>query len=250
MIPTMTPRVLLETPDLFAFDKPWGMTVNTSETTVHEQTLQDYLLQTYPYYQAAQSTEETAEFYQRAGIVHRLDKETSGVLLVAKTPAAFVNLQLQFKNRQTEKTYLALVHGNVVPEVGDIRVPVGRLPWDRMKFGVIAGGREAVTHYVCREHYLFSKSKQKEYLSLLEVHPHTGRTHQITVHLKYINHPIFSDFLYAGRKTSRDDRKFLPRVFLHAWKISFLDPTSQKRVTVESPLPSELASYLDTLEKI
>jgi 23S rRNA pseudouridine1911/1915/1917 synthase len=125
-------------------------------------------------------------------------------------------------------------------------VPVGRLPWNRTRFGVLAGGKQATTHYRVISNFK-SPVKQKEELSLLELYPKTGRTHQIRVHLKYLNHPIFGDELYAGRKTARDDRKVLQRFFLHAKKISFFHPQTEKRVEFESPLPEELQNMLEVL---
>jgi 23S rRNA pseudouridine1911/1915/1917 synthase len=132
-----------------------------------------------------------------------------------------------------------LVHGRIDEDEGEISVPVGRLPWNRKRFGVLAGGKDALTKYKVLERF------EKPY-TLLELSPKTGRTHQIRVHLKYFNHPIFSDFVYAGRKVSRDDRKILPRVFLHAHKISFIDPSdSSKKRSFESPLPYELESAIN-----
>ena len=142
---------------------------------------------------------------------------------------------------------MALVHGQVEPQEGEISVPVGRLPWNRKRFGVLAGGKEAVTKYKVLAIKYLVNGKQREPLTLLELYPKTGRTHQIRVHLKYINHPIFGDEFYAGRKTSRDDRKILPRFFLHAKKIIFFHPATGKRVEFESPLPQELQTVLDSL---
>ncbi|MFH1833271.1 MAG: RluA family pseudouridine synthase [Candidatus Levyibacteriota bacterium] len=176
-----------------------------------------------------------------------MDKETSGILIVAKTPIAFVNLQAQFKERKVKKIYIALVHGKVEPSVGEIVVPVGRLPWNRKRFGVIAGGREAKTKYRVLRTMNYELSKNKESLTLLELSPETGRTHQIRVHLKYINHPIFSDPLYGGRKVSRNDRKVLPRVFLHAAKISFFHPKTGELISFESELQKELSDFLKKL---
>ena len=181
----------------------------------------------------------------RSGIVHRLDKETSGALIVAKNSESFHSLQAQFKERKVGKRYIALSHGKVMSE-GEISVPVGRLPWNRKRFGVLAGGREAKTFYKVKNYY--ENPKTKEILSLLEIEPKTGRTHQIRVHLKYISHPIFGDFLYSGRKTSRDDRKELERVFLHAFEISFDHPKTLERLTFESALPQELLGLLEKLE--
>lgn len=239
-------KILFEDKDILVLDKPSGITVNRSDTTKGEETVQDWVekLQMVKGKWLMDADKES-DFYKRAGIAHRIDKETSGILLVAKTSQAFENLQRQFKERTIKKTYLALAHGKVVPEIGEINVPVGRLPWDRKKFGILAGGREAITKYkVLSIKYLVS-GKKEEPMSLLELYPETGRTHQIRVHLKYFNHPIFADFLYAGRKISRDDRKILNRVFLHAHKISFTHPVTDKQISLESPLPEELSRIIN-----
>ncbi|MCL5435109.1 MAG: RluA family pseudouridine synthase [Patescibacteria group bacterium] len=249
-------KVIYEDSDLLVLDKPAGITVNRSDTTREEETVQDWVDAKFPIFPGLAkrsgagnfqfSKDKDSDFYKRSGIVHRLDKETSGILLVAKTPEAFESLQKQFKERVIKKTYLALVHGKVAPETGEISVPVGRLPWDRKKFGVLAGGREAVTRYRVISNFQFPISnKKEEQMSLLELYPETGRTHQIRVHLKYFNHPIFADFLYAGRKISRDDRKILGRVFLHAHKIAFTHPVSCKHIVLESPLPEELKKIIN-----
>ncbi len=142
-----------------------------------------------------------------------------------------------------KKCYLALAHGKIKIKTGEIKAPVGRLPWNRKRFGILAGGRDSLTNYKVINYYASNKNKN-DFYSLAELYPQTGRTHQIRVHLKYINHPIFSDFLYAGRKTSRDDRKYLERVFLHAYKISFFHPKKGTQVSFESPLPKELENMI------
>jgi 23S rRNA pseudouridine1911/1915/1917 synthase len=238
-------KVVYEGDGVLVLDKPAGITVNRSDTTKGEETVQDWVGAKISIVPSKLNEGEESDFYKRSGIVHRIDKETSGLLLVAKTPEAFENLQKQFKERSIKKTYLALVHGKVVPEVGEISVPIGRLPWDRKKFGVLAGGREAVTKYKVLKIINKAFGKKEEQLSLLELYPETGRTHQIRVHLKYFNHPIFADFLYAGRKTSRDDRRILGRVFLHAHKISFVHPITGEHVSLQSPLPEELQKIID-----
>jgi len=289
----MEQKIIYEDEYLLVVDKPYGTTVNRSDTTKGEKTLQDWVeeylrvprvsrvpkvlreekaldapgtLGTRDTFLDRAGPPATHAFALRAGIVHRLDKETSGILLVAKTKDAFENLQKQFKERIVKKVYTALAHGKVLPEVGEIKVPVGRLPWNRKRFGVVLDGRESLTRYKVIKNYSLparnaSPAGQRLALSgrqsdaggnsnlytLLELYPETGRTHQIRVHLKYINHPIFADYLYAGRKTSRDDRKFLPRVFLHASKISFQHPSSGEVVSFESPLPKELKEFLDGL---
>jgi len=238
-------KIIFEDDDILVLDKPAGITVNNSDTTKGEETVQDWVEKWQIANDKSQENEDKdSDFYKRAGIAHRIDKETSGILLVAKNFYAFENLQKQFKERTVKKTYLALCHGKVVPEIGEINVPIGRLPWDRKKFGVLSGGREAVTRYHVVSTFQLSISNKKEEVSLLELYPETGRTHQIRVHLKYFNHPIFADFLYAGRKTSRDDRKILNRVFLHAHKISFTHPVTNKQISLESPLPEELSRII------
>lgn len=234
--------IIHEDDALYVINKPAGITVNNSETTAGQETLQDFITSRY-------NTDElfpelgTEDFVKRNGIVHRLDKETSGVILVAKTLESFTELQKQFKERTVSKTYTALCHGVLTPKDGEISLPVGRLPWNRKQFGIVPGGKPSVTFYKTEAVYLF----EKEPLSLLTLTPKTGRTHQIRVHLKYLNRPIFSDYLYAGRKTARKDRTFLGRVFLHASKIGFLHPSTRKAVSFEAALSSDLTAFLDQL---
>ncbi len=235
-------KIVYEDSDILILNKDAGITVNKSDTTRGEHTVQDFLEEKLRLNDT--SCDNSSDFFKRAGIVHRLDKETSGILIAAKTPDAFLNLQKQFKERKVKKTYIALAHGKMLEENGEIRVPVGRLPWNRKRFGVLAGGREALTKYKVLEALEVKIKNSREILTLLELFPETGRTHQIRVHLKYINRPIFSDYLYAGRKTARDDRKILPRVFLHAKKISFFHPVTKKLVSFEAQIPEELTEVL------
>ena len=255
----MEPRVIFEDSDILVLDKPSGMIVNRSDTTKGERTVQEWVEE---YLQIRSTKSEMQnklkiqnsnvqnnfefrdsnfEFLNRAGIVHRLDKETSGILLVAKNPGVFKNLQAQFKERKVKKTYIALTHGKIEPMEGEINVSVSRLPWNRKRFGVVPEGRESITRY-----RIISNFQQD--LTLLELYPKTGRTHQIRVHLQYIHHPVFSDPLYAGRKTSRNDRKLLPRIFLHASEISFFGPKTQELLSFESPLPEDLSKFLEALK--
>lgn len=232
-------KILYEDNNFLVLDKPAGITVNRSDTTKGEYTLQDYVEQKLKIQNPESEVDMNSDFYQRSGIVHRIDKETSGILLVAKNIKSFENLQAQFKERKVKKTYVALVHGEVKPDEGEIKVPVGRLPWNRKRFGVLAGGKQALTKY--------RVIKKFKGFTLLELNPETGRTHQIRVHLKYFNHPIFGDSLYAGRRTARDDRKVLARVFLHAQKISFYNPQNNQLISFESPLPVELTNILNSI---
>ena len=237
-------KILFENEDYLIVEKNAGITVNRSDTAGGEVTLQDLI-------EAENKIDKNdidPDFRNRSGIVHRLDKETSGVMIVAKNSETFRNLQGQFKERKVSKSYVALVHGEIKPPSGEINAPLGRLPWNRKRFGVIAGGREAVTSYEAISN--LKSQISNEILTLVRLFPKTGRTHQIRVHLKHINHPIFSDPLYGGRKVARNDRKILPRVFLHAESLSFNDPKTGERVKYRSELPQELEIFIQSLKKV
>ncbi|MBX3063172.1 MAG: RluA family pseudouridine synthase [Anaerolineae bacterium] len=171
----------------------------------------------------------------RAGIVHRLDRDTSGVIVVAKTEAARLALMTQFAQRTVQKRYIALVEGIPNTLTGEINAPIARDPQHRKKMSVIKGGREAITHFRVLQTY--------QNHSLLECLPKTGRTHQIRVHLAFIDHPIVGDPVYGRRKQTIK----LGRHFLHAESITFKQPTTHQEVTVSAPLPSELAEVLERL---
>ena len=230
------PSIIFEDDLLLVLDKPSGWIVNQAATTGNIPVLQTWLSENFKY-------QISNDPYYRSGIVHRLDKETSGILLVAKTAEFFNNLQAQFKSRGVEKTYVALVHGKVEPEEGAIDAPVGRLPWNRERFGILPGGRSAETVYKVIAYYRLDAA----FYTLLELKPKTGRTHQIRIHLKYLGHPIVSDEFYAGRKTARNDRLWCPRLFLHASSISFNHPGTGKKVTYKSELTRDLALVLKVL---
>lgn len=234
--------IVYEDEALLVIDKPAGLIVNRAES-VKGETLQDWAEKRLKAQSSKLKTDEEDDFYNRAGIVHRLDKETSGLLLIAKTPQTFYDLQLQFKEREISKKYITLVHGKIVPSAGEIKASVGRLPWNREKFGVIPGGREAVTSYRVMRYY----QRDASLYSFLEVFPHTGRTHQIRIHLKYLGHSVVADNFYAGRKTYRQDIQFCPRLFLHASYIKFLHPQSLKNMEVECPLAADLQKVLDQM---
>ncbi|MGD8743987.1 MAG: RluA family pseudouridine synthase [Candidatus Woesebacteria bacterium] len=233
--------VIFEDDELLVLEKPSGWVVNDASTVGDTPVVQRWLSDNY-------SHETIGEKVFRCGIVHRLDKDTSGVLITAKKKAAFRALQNQFKQRSVSKTYKALVHGKVEPLTGSVKAPVGRLPWNRERFGVLPGGRAAETKYSVVAHY--GKSDEKSYYSLLDVFPITGRTHQIRIHMKYLKHPVVSDVFYAGRKRSRSDLKWCPRLFLHAAKIEFLHPKTKRKVEFVSPLPQELEDVIDGLESL
>jgi len=169
----------------------------------------------------------------RPGIVHRLDRDTSGLLVVARNERARAGLTRQLKQREVSKTYLALVQGVPKPPQGTIEAPIGRHPRNRKKMAVVAGGREAETRYRVRE--------EIDGFALLEVEPVTGRTHQIRVHLAAIGHPVVGDATYGKRS------EIVGRQFLHAWRLAFDLPSSGRRVEFESPLPADLRAALARL---
>ncbi len=273
--------ILYEDKILLVVDKPAGVVVTRAES-VKGEIVQDWAenyLKTY----VGNFQTENSDFVRRGGVVHRLDKETSGCLIIAKNGTSFAKLQIAFKNRLVKKTYIALVHRGLFGR-GEIKAPVARLPWNRERFGIVPGGKEAVTKYQGIKVFVlgkkdkdpksFSSSQKQESIqinnpsklrmmikgnrrlspesiyTLLELQPESGRTHQLRVHLKYINHPIVGDYLYAGRKLQRQDRQWCPRVFLHAAKIEFPHPETGEFIKIESPLPEQLHQVLSQLHPL
>jgi 23S rRNA pseudouridine1911/1915/1917 synthase len=216
--------VLYEDDDVVAIDKPAGMIVHAG-AGVHSGTLVNALLHRF----AALSGVGGA---LRPGIVHRLDRFTSGVLLVAKNDAAHQSLAAQFSGRQVEKVYLALVHGAVKQERGRIERPIARDPVRRIRMTArLTEGRAAWSEYRVLRRW--------PRLTFLEVRIGTGRTHQIRVHLSSIGHPVVGDTLYGAPGNSG-----LGRYFLHAHRIRFHRPSTGEQVEVVSPLAPELEAYL------
>jgi 23S rRNA pseudouridine1911/1915/1917 synthase len=177
----------------------------------------------------------------RPGIVHRLDRDTSGLLMVAKNDRAQASLMAQLKARGIKKTYLGLAQGAVAATAGRIEAPVGRDPHHRTKMAVVPDGREAVTGYRVRE--------RLPGWTLLELDLITGRTHQIRVHLTALGHPLAGDPLY-GNGTSRRGPDGLERLFLHSWRIELQAPADGHLLRAEAPLPPELETVLDRLRSI
>jgi 23S rRNA pseudouridine1911/1915/1917 synthase len=173
---------------------------------------------------------------QRPGIVHRLDAGTSGLMVVARSPLAYQSLIRQFRDRQVLKVYLALVRGHPKPAEGVIDAPLGRNPRDRKRMSVVARGREALTEYHTVRRY--------DGYALLEVRLHTGRTHQIRVHLSTLGHPVAGDPQYGGRVP------FLRRQFLHAHRLGFAHPATGEPVEFTSPLPEDLREALAGLAPV
>ena len=173
----------------------------------------------------------------RAGVVHRLDKDTSGLIIVAKDEATRAALQRQFKRRQVTKTYLALVEDQVQPREGVVDAPVGRNKRQRKKMAVVRSGRDARTLYRVIEYFPNH--------TLLEVRPHTGRTHQVRVHMAWLGYPLVGDTVYGRRR----QRLLRGRHFLHAARLRFTHPTTGEEIEFEAPLPPELAAVLKRLRK-
>jgi 23S rRNA pseudouridine1911/1915/1917 synthase len=182
----------------------------------------------------------------RPGIVHRLDKNTSGAMVVAKNTPAHRILSQQFKNRSVRKEYLALVFGSPSPEYGTIDMPLGRDPKNRKKISTRARrSRSAITNYALEKRY--------PPFSLLRIHIETGRTHQIRVHLAHRGYPIVGDALYGASKSLNPPSnltaiiKKMDRPFLHSHRLSFNHPGSGERLTFTAPLPAELQDFLNRI---
>ena len=222
-------KILYEDDDLLVIDKPAGLTVHPAPGHPSH-TLVNAVLS------HLNEIEDDGEA-TRPGIVHRLDKDTSGVMLVAKNNVALANLADQFKSRSVKKVYLTLVHGILKPERGVIEAPIGRDSGDRKKMAVTgeSRGRAARTNY--RVLRYVGKN------SFLEITPETGRTHQIRVHLAAIGYPVFGDITY-GKKSV-----LLNRQFLHAHRLGFFLPSTGKFVEFESPLPEDLQKALKELDR-
>jgi len=178
---------------------------------------------------------------ERPGIVHRLDRDTSGLIVIARNDHAQTALMAQLKARRVKKTYLALVHGSVPAEVGRIEAPIGRDPRQFGRMAVISGGRPSVTGYRVRERFAG--------WTLLEVDLHTGRTHQIRVHLSSIGHPVAGDPVYSSG-VARRGPDGLARLFLHSWRIEFASPSQEKLIRAEAPLPEALERVLGGLREV
>ena len=218
-------KVVYEDSDLIVVDKPAGLLVHPAAGQ-RTGTLVNALLAHCPDLQGIDGS-------VRPGIVHRLDKNTSGLMVVAKNDAAQMSLSRQIKQRSITKGYVALVTGRLSPERGAIEAPVGRHPKDRKRMAVLSGGREARTQY--------QVIKYLNGYTLLEAMPETGRTHQIRVHFSAIGHPIFGDPVYGKRSP------LLARQFLHAHRLGFRLPSSEEYVEFRSELPPELDEVLERL---
>jgi 23S rRNA pseudouridine1911/1915/1917 synthase len=227
-------NIVYEDKNLLVVDKPAGMVVHPAPGHPAG-TLVNALL--------AHCPELATSGDGRPGIVHRLDRDTSGLILVAKNEKTRRALQRQFKDRQVLKAYLALLDGHLQPAWGRIEAPVGRDPHHRQRMAVLAGGREAVTEYHVLEQFSRQSGPAAGDYTLAEAEPKTGRTHQIRVHFSSIGHPVVGDTVYGRR------RSHLPvaRQFLHARRLAFKHPATGQRTEFEAPLPDDLAEVLALL---
>ncbi|HYC83446.1 MAG TPA: RluA family pseudouridine synthase [Candidatus Paceibacterota bacterium] len=233
--------IIYEDADVLVVNKPAGLTVHADGFS-GEPTLVDWLLDNRPEIKGIGEamTLPSGQIIDRPGIVHRLDRDTSGCMIVAKTQEAFVSLKEQFQGRQVQKSYRALVYGDIKTDKGIIDFPIGRSRKDpRMRSahkGASGKLREALTHYKVLERF--------DGYSYLEAFPKTGRTHQIRVHLKAIHHPIVCDALYAPGRSCLPG---MDRQALHAFRLEAVLP-SGRREAFEAPLPDDFQTALDHLK--
>ena len=239
-------KIIFEDDDIIVIDKPAKMVVHPSETGGHiEGTLVNALL----YHCGAGLTGISGEL--RPGIVHRLDKDTSGVLIVAKTDIAMQSLMKQFSTRKVQKQYIALVRGKVIPPKAVIDSPIGRSLRDRKKMAITDKGRNAVTEYSVDKVFKLGSGNLMEYYSLLNINLKTGRTHQIRVHMTAIGYPVVGDIVYGDPKINKKfQEKFgLDRQFLHAAKLTVTHPITGKKMSFESKLPKDIKCVIDALKE-
>ena len=220
-------KIVYEDDDVLVVDKPSGMVVHPAAGN-YESTLVNGLLY--------EVDDLAIKGEIRPGIVHRIDKNTSGLLMVAKNDYALNNLQEQLKEHSVNRLYIGLVCGTITEEKGRINAPIGRNPEDRKKMAVVKDGKEAITNFKVLERY--------KNFTLCEFKLETGRTHQIRVHMKYIGHPIAGDPEYGPRKLISETGQYL-----HACLIGFVHPKTKKYLEFRSELPDYFQNYLNTLEK-
>ena len=219
--------IVYEDDDVIVINKPQGMVVHPAPGH-DEHTLVNALLYHCPL--------STINGTFRPGIVHRIDKDTSGLLMVAKNDKAHRSLAKQLKDKTNIREYVALEHGRIAEDEGTINAPIGRSLKDRKKQAVVKDGRNAVTHFEVLKRY-------RDY-TFVKCILETGRTHQIRVHMKYIGHPLVGDPLYGPKKTIKGNGQFL-----HAGKLGFVHPTTGKLLIFEAPLPKIFQECLEKLDK-
>ena len=241
-------KILYEDEDILAIDKPAGLVVHSDGRT-DEPNVVRWFVSKYPNSKDVgenvelQSGEESETLIERSGVVHRIDRETSGVLLLAKSDKGFKYLKRQFKDREISKTYHLFVHGLVKQDHGSINLPIGRSASDFRKWSAERGARgekrEALTYYRVLQRVSDSNA------TFVEAKPKTGRTHQIRVHFNALHHPVVGDKLYASSKSSLFN---FHRLALHARGIKFKN-TSGEEISVESPYPEDFKRAIEACKE-
>ena len=259
--------ILYEDEHLLIVDKPAGVIVHEgaghvsgldglNQPSPDENTKRDYLLTDWLRKERPDIIEsfknEPTDVYFRPGIVHRLDKDTSGLLVIAKTPQVKQKLQALFKSRQVTKQYATLVLGQPTPEEGSIKTFISRDPHRRRQMAVsfVGKGKEAKTDYKTLRTWIYSYKGQRLPISLIKITLHSGRMHQIRVHMKYKGWPVIGDKTYQTKPSRNISKELgLNRQFLHAEHLAFTHPMSNKLIDIISPLPEDLGNCIDKLEK-
>lgn len=232
--------ILFDDDNLTVIGKPSGVVVNRAESVTTE-TIQDWFLGRNP---EISQFARASEFVEKGGVVHRIDKDTSGILVLAKTEESYEFLKKQFLERTTTKEYVTLVHGKLKNTEGVISLPIERHSKNKHKFAVGTDpSRMAITEYTVKQTY----SKHGETYSFVQLGLHTGRTHQIRVHMKHLGHPLVSDPIYGG-KTYKKDVTWCPRLFLHAQKLGIIHPKTLLQMEFSLVLPVDLQAVLDSLD--
>lgn len=276
----MNTQIIHEDQDLLVINKPASLVVNRAES-VKVETLQDWLENNIEGIKNRNFPDDWRDllpddftneygtpaeiFDSRTGLAHRLDKDTSGVMLIAKHPGSLVSLLRKFRLREIQKKYTCLTHGKFAIPKGEVNLPLGRRQSNRKLFAVVPDGRPALTEYEVEKFYpVFDlkrfgldtgrskEFKQKRFslyegFSLVNCWPKTGRTHQIRVHMAYLKHPIVGDQHYVGKKRVKLDSLWCQRQFLHAREIELIHPRSNEKVKYEAELTSDLTMSLSYL---
>ncbi len=223
----MALNILFEDEDLLVVEKPTGLITHPSKTTDDPTLLHGLLDRINP---------NDFDIEDRAGVVHRLDKDTSGVLLFAKNEPTLKTLQASLQKREVKRYYMAITDGIIDHNRGKIDAPIGRHPKKRHMMSVVAGGKASITYFNVMERFVAN--------TLIECELESGRTHQIRVHLQYIEKPVLGDVTYGRRKQHAPDGQFL-----HAYKITFKHPKTEEVLTFESELPQAFIAKLNELRK-
>jgi len=239
----LSKQIIYEDADILAINKPAGLIVHPDGRT-KEESVSGWLVMKYPEVKGVNDENEelqiTNDESERDGVVHRLDRETSGVLLLAKTDEGLKCLKEQFKNREIQKIYYVFVYGNMKEDHGTLNLPIGKSPSDFRKYSAGRGAtglkREATTY--------FQVLKRSDGVTLVEARPKTGRTHQIRVHFTALQRPVIGDKLYASTKPEMLGFK---RLALHAREITFKDTKGESH-TVRAPFPEDFIKALDTID--